>query len=147
MLEYTEKIEPATSDVTITRGRDISHANLSKRERSQLAIEVIEGRAIITNLTKTQIARLFGVPADCIRTHHNILEKRRRTASRRPWCRPVPPSVFEAARDFGPSAFRPDDRPIDLKRHPDRWLRGYASEACDTKKRSQHDGDTHEYHL
>jgi hypothetical protein len=63
MLKYTQKIEPATSDVTIIRGRDISPAKLSKRERGQLAIEVIEGRAIITDLSKKQIARVFGVPA------------------------------------------------------------------------------------
>jgi hypothetical protein len=67
MLKYTENIEPATADVTIILGRDISRGKFSKRQRGQLAIEVIEGRAIITDLSTKQIAGVFGVRARYLR--------------------------------------------------------------------------------
>jgi hypothetical protein len=63
MLKYIEKIEPATADATIICGRDISRSTFLERQRDQLAIDVIEGRAIITDLSKKQIARVFCVPA------------------------------------------------------------------------------------
>ena len=67
-FKYIEKVEPATDDVTVIRGCDISRGKFSKRQRGQLAIEVIEGRAIITGLSKRQLAQLSGCrPATSVR--------------------------------------------------------------------------------
>ena len=67
MLQYLKSDELATEDVTIIRGRDISLGKFTKRQRGQLAVEVIEGRAIITGLSKKQLARVFGVRASYFR--------------------------------------------------------------------------------
>jgi hypothetical protein len=67
MHQYNGSGEFATADVTTIRGRHISRGKFSKRRRGQLAIEVIEGRAILTDLSKKQIARMFGVPASYFR--------------------------------------------------------------------------------
>jgi hypothetical protein len=67
MLQYLKSDELATEDVTIIRGRDISRGKFTKRQRGQLTVEVIEGRAIITDLSKKQLARVFGVRASYFR--------------------------------------------------------------------------------
>jgi hypothetical protein len=75
MLQYLKNSEIANPDITIIRGCDISGGKFSKRQRGQLAIEVIDGRAIITDLNKKQLARVFGLPARYFRalldgSHH-----------------------------------------------------------------------------
>jgi hypothetical protein len=45
MLKYVEKVEPATDDVTVIRGCDISRGKFSKRQRGQLAIRCGERRS------------------------------------------------------------------------------------------------------
>jgi hypothetical protein len=72
MLQYLKSNALATSEVTINRGRDISRAKFSKRKRGQPAIEVIKGRAIISDLTKKQIARVFGA-ADYVRASRPVV--------------------------------------------------------------------------
>lgn len=67
MIQYLKNNEIATEDVITIRGCDITCRKFSKRQRGQLAIEVIEGRAMITDLSKKQLAGLFGLPPDYFR--------------------------------------------------------------------------------
>jgi hypothetical protein len=99
MLQYTKSSEPATFDGTIMRGRDILRAMRSKRRRAQLAIDVIEDRATIADLTKKQIARALGVPVGYVRALRNV-SGRRRTGLVEAWLQASAAERLEAAHAF-----------------------------------------------
>jgi hypothetical protein len=66
-MMYLKSSDVATDDIPIIHGHNISCRKFSKRQRGQLAIEVIKGRATATGLSTRQIARVFSVPPSYLR--------------------------------------------------------------------------------